>query len=94
MTKQERHTYVMSTQVVASAWDHLENKNMKFIEKEKDMVWQDKETGKFAKGKDCPFLSGTLIASVGDPMPDVKIAAKKAAAPKTKAVKPQENKSK
>lgn len=84
----------MSTQVVASAWEHLEeNKNMKFIEKESDFVWKDNKTGKFAKGKNCPFISGVLVAGMGDPVPNVKIAAKKAAT-KTKAVKPQENKSK
>ena len=69
-----------------------EEKNMKFIEKESDFVWQDSKTGKFGKGKNCPFQSGVLIAGMGDPVPDVKIAPKKAPAPKTKAVKPSENK--
>ena len=80
----------MTTGVVASAWDIKEN--MKFIEKETDFVWKDSETGKFAKGKVCPFLSGVLVAGMGDPVPDVKIAVKKAAKPETKAVKPEENK--
>ena len=69
-----------------------EEKNMKFIEKESDFVWQDSKTGKFGKGKNCPFQSGVLVAGMGDPVPDVKIAPKKAPAPKTKAVKPSENK--
>ena len=87
---EQSHTFVMSTNGVASAWDKKEN--MKFVEKESDMIWLDKDSGKYAKGKNCPFINGTLVASMGDPIPDVKIAAKKAAAPKTKAVKPEENK--
>mgnify|MGYP001344302770 FL=1 len=80
----------MSNEVIGSAFH--EEKNMKFIEKESDFVWQDSKTGKFGKGKNCPFQSGVLIAGMGDPVPDVKIAPKKAPAPKTKAVKPSENK--
>lgn len=80
----------MSNEVIGSAFH--EEKNMKFIEKESDFVWQDSATGKFGKGKNCPFQSGVLIAGMGDPVPDVKIAPKKAPAPKTKAVKPSENK--
>jgi len=76
--------------VIGSAFH--EEKNMKFIEKESDFVWQDSKTGKFGKGKNCPFQSGVLVAGMGDPVPDVKIAPKKAPAPKTKAVKPSENK--
>ena len=60
---------------------------MKFIEKEADFVWKDNETGKFAKGKNCPYQSGVLVAGMGDPMPDVKLAA-----PKKKAAKKVENK--
>ena len=80
----------MTNEVIGSAFH--EEKNMKFIEKESDFVWQDSKTGKFGKGKNCPFQSGVLIAGMGDPVPDVKIAPKKAPAPKTKAVKPSENK--
>tara|TARA_R100000231_G_C5299739_1_gene157193 strand:- start:414 stop:656 length:243 start_codon:yes stop_codon:yes gene_type:complete len=80
----------MSNEVIGSAFH--EEKNMKFIEKESDFVWQDSKTGKFGKGKNCPFQSGVLVAGMGDPVPDVKIAPKKAPAPKTKAVKPSENK--
>ena len=80
----------MSNEVIGSAFH--EEKNMKSIEKESDFVWQDSKTGKFGKGKNCPFQSGVLIAGMGDPVPDVKIAPKKAPAPKTKAVKPSENK--
>jgi|TARA_B100001939_G_C16780858_1_gene546927 hypothetical protein len=80
----------MSNEVIGSAFH--EEKNMKFIEKESDFVWQDSKTGKFGKGKNCPFQSGVLIAGMGDPVPNVKIAPKKAPAPKTKAVKPSENK--
>ena len=80
----------MTNEVIGSAFH--EEKNMKFIEKESDFVWQDSKTGKFGKGKNCPFQSGVLVAGMGDPVPDVKIALKKAPAPKTKAVKPSENK--
>ena len=61
---------------------HEENKDMKFIEKEADFVWKDNETGKFAKGKNCPYQSGVLVAGMGDSIPDVKLAA-----PKKKAAK-------
>lgn len=81
----------MSNEVIASVF-HEESLNMKIIEKETDFVWKDSETGKFGKGKNCPFKSGVLVAGMGDPVPDVKIAPKKAPAPKTKAVKPKENK--
>ena len=91
MENKQSQSFVMSNEVIGSAF-HEENKNMKFIEKESDFVWQDSVTGKFGKGKNCPFQSGVLIASMGDPVPDVKIAPKKAPAPKTKAVKPSENK--
>ena len=80
----------MSNEVIGSAFH--EEKNMKFKEKESDFVWQDSKSGKFGKGKNCPFQSGVLVAGMGDPVPDVKIAPKKAPAPKTKAVKPSENK--
>ena len=91
MEKSQSQSFVMSNEVIGSAF-HEEKKYMKFIEKESDFVWQDSKTGKFGKGKDCPFQSGVLVAGMGDPVPDVKIAPKKAAAPKTKAVKPSENK--
>ena len=82
MTKQG-HNFVMTTNIIASAWDIKEN--MEFIEKEADMIWLNKDSGEFAKGAECPFISGTLFAGMGDLVPDVKIAAKKAAKPKTKA---------
>jgi hypothetical protein len=86
MNKQS-HTFVMSNEIVGSAF-HSEKENMKVIEKESDMVWKDNKTGKMAKGKDCPFAEGVLVASVGDPVP----AMPKAKKPETKAVKPKENK--
>lgn len=94
MEKIQSHSFVLKNEIIGSVF-HEENKNMKFIEKEADFVWKDNETGKFAKGKNCPFLSGVLVASMGDPMPDIKIdAPKKKAAKKVenKAVKPQEDK--
>ena len=94
MEKKQSHSFVLKNEIIGSVF-HEENKNMKFIEKEADFVWKDNETGKFAKGKDCPFLSGVLVASMGDPMPDIKIdAPKKKAAKKVenKAVKPSEDK--
>jgi hypothetical protein len=90
MENKQSQSFVMSNEVIGSAFH--EEKNMKFIEKESDFVWQDSKTGKFGKGKNCPFQSGVLIAGMGDPVPNVKIAPKKAPAPKTKAVKPSENK--
>ena len=94
MEKIQSHSFVLKNEIIGSVF-HEENKNMKFIEKEADFVWKDNETGKFAKGKECPFLSGVLVASMGDPMPDVKIdAPKKKTAKKVenKAVKPSEDK--
>ena len=90
MSKQS-HTFVMSTEVVGSAWD-MEN-NMKLVEKPEQKVWKDKESGKMKQSKENPFVKGTLVAGMGDPIPDVKFekkSAKKKA--ETKAVKPEENK--
>ena len=88
MSKQS-HTFVMSTEVVGSAWD-MEN-NMKLVEKPEQKVWKDKESGKMKQSKENPFQKGTLVAGMGDPIPEgvTKKAAKKA---ETKAVKPEENK--
>mgnify|MGYP001210917117 FL=1 len=86
----QSHNFVMTNEVIGSAFQ--ESENMKYIEKPSDMVWKDQDSGKYSKGKECPFISGVLIAGIGDPVPDVKIATKKAPAPKTKAVKPEENK--
>ena len=94
MEDKQSHSFVLKNEIIGSVI-HEENKDMKFIEKEADFVWKDNETGKFAKGKDCPFLSGVLVASMGDPMPDVKLETpKKKAAKKVenKAVKPKEDK--
>jgi hypothetical protein len=54
MEKKQSHSFVLKNEIIGSVF-HEENKNMKFIEKEADFVWKDNETGKFAKGKDCPF---------------------------------------
>ena len=95
MENKQSHSFVLKNEIIGSVF-HEENKNMKFIEKEADFVWKDNETGKFAKGKECPFLSGVLVASMGDPMPDVKIDAPKKKTTKkkveNKAVKPSEDK--
>jgi hypothetical protein len=90
--KNESQTFVLNTEVVGSRFD-TGKENMKLIEKPADKVWQNKDTGKYAKGDECPFQSGTLIAGIGDPVPDVKLEPKKAK-PKaqTKAVKPEGNK--
>jgi len=88
MSKQS-HTFVMSTEVVGSAWD-MEN-NMKLVQKPEQKVWKDKESGKMKQSKENPFEKGTLVAGMGDPIPEgvTKKSAKKA---ETKAVKPEENK--
>ena len=95
MENKQSHSFVLKNEIIGSVF-HEENKNMKFIEKEADFVWKDNETGKFAKGKECPYLSGVLVASMGDPMPDVKIDAPKKKTTKkkveNKAVKPSEDK--
>ena len=88
----QSHEFVLTNTILGSGFHEEKNKNMKYIEKESDFVWKDTKTGKFAKGKECPFISGVLVAGMGDPLPDVKIAPKKAPASKTKAVKPSENK--
>ena len=92
MSKQS-HTFVMTTQVVGSAWDNLENqKNMKLVEKLEDKVWKDKETGKLKQGANPPFAKASLVAGIGDPIPaelDAKASKKKV---ENKAVKPSEDK--
>ena len=89
MSKQS-HTFVMSTQVVGSAWDM--EKNMKYVEKPEQQVWQDKESGKMKQGEMPPFAKATLIAGVGDVLPEdlLKKSSKKKV--ENKAVKPSEDK--
>ena len=89
MSKQS-HTFVMSTQVVGSAWDM--EKNMKLVEKPEQKVWKDKESGKMKQSKENPFEKGTLVAGMGDPIPAElgKKATKKKV--ENKAVKPSEDK--
>jgi hypothetical protein len=88
MSKQS-HTFVMSTQVVGSAWDM--EKNMKLVEKPEQKVWKDKESGKLKQSKENPFEKGTLVAGLGDPIPEGvnKKAVKKV---ENKAVKKSEDK--
>jgi hypothetical protein len=92
MSKQS-HTFVMTTQVVGSAWDNLENqKNMKLVEKLEDKVWKDKETGKLKQGANPPFAKAVLVAGMGEPIPaelDKKALKKKI---ENKAVKKSEDK--
>ena len=76
----------MTNEVVASAF-HEENKNLKYIQKESEKVWKDKETGKFAQGEKSPFLKSVLVAGMGDLIPDVEFEK-----PKKKAAKKVENK--
>ena len=89
MSKQS-HTFVMSTQVVGSAWDM--EKNMKLVEKPEQKVWKDKESGKMKQSKENPFEKGTLVAGIGDPI--TAELGKKATKKKVenKAVKPSEDK--
>ena len=94
MENKQSHSFVLKNEIIGSVF-HEENKNMKFIEKESDIVWKDNSTGSFAKGAECPFQSGVLWAGIGDPFPDVKLGTpKKKAAKKVenKAVKPKEDK--
>jgi len=92
MSKQS-HTFVMNTEVVGSAWDNLENnKNMKRVEKLEEKVWKDKVSGKLAQGASAPFAKATLVAGIGEIIPeglDKKSSKKKV---ENKAVKPSEDK--
>ena len=92
MDKKQEHRFVMTNEVVASAFHEENDTNMKYVEKPEQQVWQDKESGKIKQGEMPPFAKATLIAGVGDPLPEGlnKKAAKKKA--ETKAVKPEENK--
>ena len=91
MDKKQEHKFVMTNEIVASAFHEEKDKKLKYIEKPSEQVWQDKESGKMKQGEMPPFAKATLIAGVGDPLPEGlnKKAAKKA---ETKAVKPSENK--
>ena len=43
---------------------------MKIVEKPSEQVWQDKESGKMKQGEMPPFAKATLIAGVGDLIPE------------------------
>jgi len=84
--KKQSHTFVMTTQVMSSAF-HEEENNMEKITNPKDTVWKCNKTHKYAKGEKSPFSSAVLVAKVGDPVPNVEFEK-----PKKKAVKKVENK--
>ena len=81
----------MTNEVVASAFHEEKDTNMKYVEKPEQQVWQDKESGKMKQGEIPPFAKATLIAGVGDPLPEGlnKKAVKKV---ENKAVKKSEDK--
>jgi len=81
----------MSTEVVGSAWD-MENNMNKRVEKLEDKVWKCKETGKLAQGANPPFAKATLVAGIGEIIPEG--VGKKSSKKKVenKAVKPEEDK--
>jgi hypothetical protein len=89
--EEQSHTFVLNTEVIDSAIHIEKEKKMAIVEKESQLVWKDNKTGKLQQGKECPFTSGVLVASIGDEIPKgiTKKAAKK---PQTKAVKPEGNK--
>ncbi len=92
MDKKQSQRFVMTNTVIDSAFHEEKDTNMKYVEKPSQQVWQDKESGKMKQGEMPPFAKATLIAGVGDPLPEglnKKSAPKKA---ETKAVKPSEDK--
>lgn len=84
--------FVLTNEIVSSAFHEEKDKNMKYVEKLEEKVWKDKATGKFAQGKECPFEKGTLVAGLGDLIPDVDLKKKAAKKVENKAVKPSEDK--
>lgn len=89
---EQSHTFVITTEVLGSAWNNEEKKIMKLVEKIEEKVWKDKETGKLKQGAVSPFAKATLVAGVGDPIPselDKKALKKKI---ENKAVKKSEDK--
>jgi hypothetical protein len=68
-----------------------ENNMGKIIEKSSDMVWRDNKTGAMKKGAECPFISGVLVASIGDEAPTIAKAKPKT---ENKAVKPKDTEDK
>lgn len=92
MDKKAELKFVLNNQIVGSAFHEEKDLNMKYIEKLEEKVWKDKATGKFAQGKECPFEKGTLIAGIGDMIPDVDLKKKAAKKVENKAVKPSEDK--
>ena len=89
---EQSHTFVITTEVLGSAWNNEEKKIMKLVEKIEEKVWKDKETGKLKQGAVSPFGKAILVAGIGDPIPaelDAKASKKKV---ENKAVKPSEDK--
>lgn len=68
-----------------------ENDMGKTIDKPSDMVWKDNKTGAMKKGAECPFISGVLVASIGDEAPAMPKAKAKT---ENKAVKPKDTEDK
>jgi len=92
MEKKQSQRFVMTNTVIGSAFHEENDNNMKFIEKPSDQVWQDKESGKMKQGEMPPFAKATLIAGVGDVLPEdlLKKSSKKKV--ENKAVKKSEDK--
>ena len=72
--KEQSHKFVMTTNVIGSAFHSGEN--MKVVEKESQQVWKCNRTKVFAQGEKSPFVSSVLVAGMGDPIPDVKFEKK------------------
>jgi hypothetical protein len=70
MEQKQEHRFVMTNEVVASAFHEEKDLNMKIVEKPSEQVWQDKESGKMKQGEIPPFAKATLIAGVGDLIPE------------------------
>ena len=70
MEKKQSQRFVMTNTVIGSAFHEEKDLNMKFVEKTSEQVWQDKESGKMKQGENPPFAKATLIAGVGDLIPE------------------------
>jgi len=92
MEQKQSQRFVMTNTVIGSAFHEEKDLNMKIVEKPSEQVWQDKESGKVKQGEMPPFAKATLIAGVGDVLPEdlLKKSSKKKV--ENKAVKPSEDK--
>ena len=92
MEKKAELKFVLTNEIVGSAFHEEKDLNMKYVEKLEQKIWKDKKNGKLAQGFECPFEKGTLIAGVGEMIPDVGLKKKAAKKVENKAVKPSEDK--